>query len=169
MNLPLNINIQQILLHLLNFVILAGGLYILLYKPITAFLDKRKAYFEEQEKALKEGQKEIHEAKEKYHDLIANAEAEIEQMKKNAEAEIDKLHDIELSKAQDEARKIINHARDSADREHDEIIANISNEIKEMAVVAAEKAMLKSQGNPFDEFLHLAERSILHDTQTDDK
>ena len=31
MNIPLNIDWQQILLHLLNFVILAGGLYLLLY------------------------------------------------------------------------------------------------------------------------------------------
>ncbi len=32
MNIPLNIDWQQILLHLLNFVILAGGLYFLLYQ-----------------------------------------------------------------------------------------------------------------------------------------
>ena len=30
---PLNINFQQILLHMFNFVILAFGLYMLLYKP----------------------------------------------------------------------------------------------------------------------------------------
>ena len=33
MNIPLNIDWQQILLHLFNFVILAGGLYFILYKP----------------------------------------------------------------------------------------------------------------------------------------
>ena len=32
--LPLNIDIQQILLHMLNFVILAGGLYFILYAPV---------------------------------------------------------------------------------------------------------------------------------------
>ena len=32
MNIPLNIDWQQILLHLLNFAILAGGLYLLLYR-----------------------------------------------------------------------------------------------------------------------------------------
>ena len=34
MNIPLNIDFQQILLHLLNFAILGGGLYLLLYKPV---------------------------------------------------------------------------------------------------------------------------------------
>ena len=42
MNLPLNIDFQQILLHLLNFVILAGGLYLLLYKPVNKFIKKRR-------------------------------------------------------------------------------------------------------------------------------
>ena len=49
MNIPLNIDWQQILLHLLNFVILAGGLYLLLYKPVKAFMDKRTAYYRDQD------------------------------------------------------------------------------------------------------------------------
>ena len=49
MNIPLNIDWQQILLHLLNFVILAGGLYLLLYKPVKTFMEKRQQYYQEQE------------------------------------------------------------------------------------------------------------------------
>ena len=41
---PLNIDFLQILLHLLNFVILAGGLTFLLYKPVVKFLESRRAY-----------------------------------------------------------------------------------------------------------------------------
>ena len=43
---PLNINLQQILLHALNFVILFGALYFLLYKPVRDFMDSRKAHYE---------------------------------------------------------------------------------------------------------------------------
>lgn len=38
---PLNIDWQQILLHLFNFVVLTGVLYFLLYKPVKSFMDKR--------------------------------------------------------------------------------------------------------------------------------
>ena len=48
MNIPLNIDWQQILLHLLNFAILAGGLYLLLYKPVKAFLAKRERFYQDQ-------------------------------------------------------------------------------------------------------------------------
>lgn len=43
MGVPLNIDWQQILLHLFNFLILAGGLYLLLYKPVKAFMEKRRS------------------------------------------------------------------------------------------------------------------------------
>ena len=42
---PLNIDWQQILLHLFNFTILFGALYILLYKPVRDFMAKRTAYY----------------------------------------------------------------------------------------------------------------------------
>ena len=54
MNIPLNIDWQQILLHLLNFVILAGGLYLLLYKPVLAFMEKRQSYYREQDRRAAE-------------------------------------------------------------------------------------------------------------------
>ena len=50
MNIPLNIDWQQILLHLLNFVILAGGAVSqALYKPVKTFMEKRQQYYQEQD------------------------------------------------------------------------------------------------------------------------
>ena len=49
MDLPLNIDILQILLHMLNLVILTGGLSLILYKPAVKFLDERRRRFEELE------------------------------------------------------------------------------------------------------------------------
>lgn len=39
---PLNIDWQQILLHLLNFLILGVGLYLLLYKPVRKFMKRER-------------------------------------------------------------------------------------------------------------------------------
>ena len=51
---PLNIDWQQILLHLFNFVVLTGVLYFLLYKPVKSFMDKRtEEYRSADEKANK--------------------------------------------------------------------------------------------------------------------
>ena len=49
MGVPLNIDWQQILLHLLNFSILAGGLYFLLYNPVKKFIAGREVRYAERE------------------------------------------------------------------------------------------------------------------------
>ena len=46
MNIPLNIDWQQILLHLFNFTILAGGLFLLLYRPVKEVMEEREAYYQ---------------------------------------------------------------------------------------------------------------------------
>ena len=38
---PLNINFQQVFLHMLNFALLFGAMYFLLYKPVKKFMDSR--------------------------------------------------------------------------------------------------------------------------------
>ena len=45
MKIPLNINWQQILLHLFNFAVLFGILYYLLYSPVKKFMAKREEYY----------------------------------------------------------------------------------------------------------------------------
>ena len=50
----LGIDFLQIFLHVFNIVILFGGMYILVYKPVVAFMDNReKEYKETEEKAVK--------------------------------------------------------------------------------------------------------------------
>ena len=51
MNIPLNIDWQQILLHLFNFAILAGGLYLLLYRPVKDFMKKREEHYQSMDEA----------------------------------------------------------------------------------------------------------------------
>ena len=53
MNIPLNIDWQQILLHLFNFVILFAVLYFLLYSPVKKFMDERQKQFADFENEAK--------------------------------------------------------------------------------------------------------------------
>ena len=61
MNLPLNIDLQQIFLHMLNFVILAGGLYFILYSPVKKFMDQREAHYAEMDQAAADKLAEVEE------------------------------------------------------------------------------------------------------------
>ena len=63
---PLNIDIVQILLHMLNFVILAGGLTLLLFKPVKKFIGERQQYFENKQKENEEKALQNEKLKEEY-------------------------------------------------------------------------------------------------------
>ena len=81
---PLNIDWQQILLHLLNFAILFFVLYLVLYKPVKNFMDKRKAGYEEMDEKAKTNLAESEKVKAEYEAKLAEAESEAEGIKHKA-------------------------------------------------------------------------------------
>ncbi len=69
---PLNIDWQQILLHLFNFTILFGALYILLYKPVRDFMAKRTAYYADMDARAEDALKSAEESRESYDEKVRN-------------------------------------------------------------------------------------------------
>ena len=84
MGVPLNIDWQQILLHLFNFLILFGGLYLLLYRPVKAFMDKRTAYYADMDAEAKRKLADAERQEKQYRDHLANVENEADALKKQA-------------------------------------------------------------------------------------
>ena len=75
----MNIDFQQILLHLFNFSILSFGLYLLLFKPVQSFMEKREhTYLDMHHKAETE-LKEAEELKAAYEKHLETVEAEVEE------------------------------------------------------------------------------------------
>lgn len=158
MKLPLNVDWQQILLHLMNFVILFAILYFLLYSPIKKFMDKRAEYYK---KIDEEANKNLHEAentKKMYEEKLNNADEEIE--KKMQEANKAIYDKIEKSEAEAKLRadEIIALAQKKAEREHDEIIESAQAEIADMVTKATEKIVNSGTSESYEEFLKAVER-----------
>lgn len=139
--LPLNIDIQQILLHWLNFVILAGGLYILLYKPVKDFMDKRTEYYKELELSAKNKEDELSKQEALYRSKLDGAEAEIKELKSKAMAEAAEASDKKIKEAMDEADKIRKAARANAEHESEQIIKDANEEVAKLAAMAAKKLL----------------------------
>lgn len=158
-NIPLNIDYQQIFLHLLNFAILFAVLYFLLYKPVKDFMDKRVAYYEEMDKKSAANLKEAEEKKNEYTKKLESAEAEINEFKIEAhkKAAEDNARSIQLAK--EEAEKIVSSARKTAENERNKILESCNADIQSMVTDAAEKLVMKSVTDAYDSFLSNAERS----------
>ena len=140
---PLNINLQQILLHWMNLAVLTGALYFLLYKPVKDFMDKRAAHYQELE--------------EQAADKLAQAERLECQAKAKLEAADDEIHDErmraqqaasdaaqeQLAQAEEQARHIIAKAEAEAVQSKERALRESQREMRELAAKAAKKLAAK--------------------------
>ncbi len=155
---PLNIDWQQILLHLLNFVILFAILYFLLYKPVKDFMQKRMDYYKNLDEEAKNNLEKAQEQKQLYEDKIANIEEEINNTKKDAFKKTEEMSKEAILNAQNEAKKIISAAKEKAQKEYTKIINDAQSEIEGMVIKATQKLVHKQDTEVFDEFLESVSR-----------
>ena len=160
MNLPLNINWQQIILHLFNFVVLFAILYFLLYKPVKDFMEKRTEYYKKLDDDANTNLEVAERTKMEYKEKLSKADEEISEKKELARKASEEESAIIIKQAEKKAEKIIKEARQTSELEHDKMIKEAQNEIAEMVVSATEKIVLQAgTAESFDQFLNTVERS----------
>ena len=145
MNIPLNIDWQQILLHVLNFVILFGGLYFLLYKPVKNFMAKREAYYKDMDKAAAEKLAAAENEQQKYSGLIGKAQDEAAELKKKAMADADAAAKAHLE------QRILADAKRAALAEKNKVLQEANAQIEEMVSAAVDKLLVPA-GSAYDSF-----------------
>lgn len=136
---PLNIDFQQIFLHLFNFIILATGLYLLLYRPVVAFMDKRRAHYEELDRQAAEKNAAAQQKLDEYDARLKAADEEIQRRTADANRQFEAKKQERLQRAQAQADQLIEEARKAADRERAAMLAGAKKDIAEMVVSAAGK------------------------------
>lgn len=159
MNIPLNIDWQQILLHLFNFVVLFAVLYFLLYSPVKKFMDERVNYYKNMDDEAKANLNESEKAKEEYLNKLSKAEKEVIKIKEKAHKDIEELNAVKIKRTEEEAEKIILNAREDAQRERTKILNEAQKEIFEMLTSTAEKLLVNSSTKDvYDSFLDTVKR-----------
>lgn len=163
MSIPLNIDWQQILLHLFNFAILAGGLYLLLYRPVKQFMEQREAYYQDIHQEAEQVKAQAAQMKAEYQARLSEADADIARKRAAAEQELEQLRAQQVSGAKQEAEQILAKAQESARQERTKMMAKASKELVDVAVATAEKIALGADEDPYEQFLRLAERRSAHE------
>lgn len=153
MNIPLNIDLQQILLHLLNFSVLTLGLYLLLYNPVKKFMDERKEHYCKLDKEAQEKLKEAQDLERLYKERLDSVETEVREIRAKASQEMKLEADAILQKAKEQAAKIISDAQEAAQKERKKIIDSAQEDIASIVMEATEKLLAKSASSTLDQFL----------------
>ena len=155
---PLNIDWQQILLHLFNFAILFFALYFILYKPVRDFMDKREQMYIDRETDSNKKLEDANKAKAEYEQLLQNAESDAANYKKSAEQQAAADAEAIREQARADAEQIIEKARATAELERNEILKSTRREIAKTAAMMAEKIVTDSDTAAYDRFIESAER-----------
>lgn len=159
MSLPLNIDVQQILLHLFNFVILFGVLYFLLYKPVKQFMEQRTAYYQKLDEEAKANLADSQKTKEEYLKKIASVDEEIAGRKEQARRQMDEAAAQRVKQAEAEADQILADARKTVEKDRENMLRQARNEISELVTCAAEKLVMgASTSDAYDQFLTAVKR-----------
>ncbi len=153
---PLNIDFQQIFLHLLNFTILFAAMYFLLYKPVKSFMDQRAAYYADLDKQAQDKLEEAERIHQDYQQKLKAADEEIQAKSSQAQKLAMESAEQQLKKAQAEAAHVLAKASAEAKAEKERIIYEARGEVEEMITTVAEKLILANTAAAYEQFLEAA-------------
>lgn len=158
MNIPLNISGFQILAHLFNFAILAGGLYLLLFKPVKEFMEQREQHYQDMADRAEGKLRQAEEFNEQYKQKLNAADEEIRVLRAEMEKAAQAAAKQQLEDARAHATQIYTDAQAAARQEREKMLSDAHEELKELALMATKKLLIQSKGDPYDQFLELAKR-----------
>lgn len=153
---PLNIDIQQILLHMFNLVLLFAISYFLLYTPIKKFMDGRKKYYEDMDAEAKAKLDEAEASRAEYEEKLAKCEEEAKSIKAAAVSEANVKREAIINDASKEAESIVENAKKQAEFERERSVTNAKQEIEEYVSKAAGKII--GGNDPYGSFLDAAKK-----------
>ena len=164
-SLPLNIDWQQILLHVFNFIILATVLTFVLFKPVRKFMREREEKYKTAAEEHAKKKAEIAEMEEERKARIAGLDAELEAHRQQVLAQAETRGRQLVEQAEDEARGIIAESRKRSEEERAAYLAGAGGEIADMVVKSAEKLLVvgsspESDRALYDSYLKTADKDI---------
>jgi F-type H+-transporting ATPase subunit b len=133
-----------LLAQLINFGILFGLLFIVLYKPMRRMFDERSARIKasmEQAEGIKE---QLAQTQEQVREQLEAARREGQAILARAAQMGEQLKEEAKQEAKQEAAAIVVMARAEIERERDAAIAQLRNQFVDLAIAAAEKVVSKT-------------------------
>lgn len=131
----------DILLHLFNFLILAVGMTLLIYKPVRKFIDERRDNIQKEIKKGEELQESAKAKLEEYHEKLADAEREASQIKENTLSEAESEKQRILAEANAEAERIVDTAKKDGDELRKQTVDEVKNEVTDAVIDIASKVI----------------------------
>jgi F-type H+-transporting ATPase subunit b len=135
----LELNIPTFIFVIINLTVLYLIMKKFLFKPVTEFMEKRAKSIRDDIDNAKRSKAEAEELKKAYEAHLKEAKRQCEKIINEARDRADKQYDAIIKQAKQEAQEIIGKAKDVVEKERVEMIKGIKNQVASMALAAATK------------------------------
>ena len=137
----IGIDWQVLLAQLINFGILFGLLFFLLYKPMRRTFDARSNRIKESMEQAEQIKEQMARTEEQVREQLAAARREGQDILAQAAQMGDRLKEETRGEARQDAEVIVARARTEIERERDEAIDEVKRQFVDLAITAAEKVV----------------------------
>lgn len=155
---PLNIDFQQILLHMLNFVILFAALWFLLYKPVKKYIDARESEYKKASEDAKQKRAEVDAAIASLEETLRRKEEEAKAERTALAQKAQEAYNKRIAEAEADARAIVEHARSEAEKIRRKAVMDSRDDISEITIKSVENAAMSGGEDVFEMFLAAVEK-----------
>lgn len=137
----IGIDWHVLLAQFINFAILFGLLFFLLYKPMRRMLDERAARIKESMEQTEQIKEQMAKTEEQVREQLEAARREGQDILTQAAQMGERLKEEARGEARQETEVIIARARTEIERERDEAIEEVKHQFVDLAITAAEKVV----------------------------
>jgi F-type H+-transporting ATPase subunit b len=125
----LNLDKWTVLFQIINFLILTGALYFLLFKPVMRGMREQAEKKKNAEQELEENRSEIGRARSELAARLASTEDEAKRLITNAQEEAEALRQSLLEAAEQEAERLLAEAHSDAERIQEQLVADFQDDL----------------------------------------
>jgi F-type H+-transporting ATPase subunit b len=140
----LGINLSGLITQIISFLILFGGLYLLLHKPVSRVLDERAERIKASLEAADRAQAEAASSAERVQQELAAARVEGQKLVADARTAAGRFREQEEARTRQEIEDMLTRARTEIERERDAAVEEVRQQFAGLAIMAAERVISRS-------------------------
>jgi len=140
----LGLNVPSLIVFLVNFLILLGVLYLFAYKPILRVMDRRAGQIRESLEAADRAREEAASSQATTQTQLQEARQEGQRLIEQARQMAERYREEERARARQEGEAFVTSAREDIQRERDAAIQEVRSHFADLAISAAEKVIERS-------------------------
>ena len=140
----LGVNLPTLIVYVVNFAILLGVLYVFAYKPLLRAMDQRSERIRESLAAADRAQAEAASSQADIQEQLNEARREGQRMLDQAREAAERYREEEMARARQEAEAFVERARADIGRERDAAMEEVRGGFADLAITAAERVIRRS-------------------------